>query len=110
MKEKIQTETKSYRQEIINTLCELIEFRTENPPGLNYKDCIDYLSKKLSTWKIDHKFIKIPNGKYPRFSIIGNYGTGEKSIHFHGHYDVVPGFNENQFHPRIAGDRIYGTE
>ena len=108
MKENIENKTESYRQEIIDTLCELIEIRTENPPGLNYKACVDYLSQKLSAWKIDHKIINIANEKYPRFSIIGNYGMGEKSIHFHGHYDVVPGFAEKQFNPRIEGDRIYG--
>lgn len=108
MQDKIQNKTESYRQEIIDTLCELIEIRTENPPGLNYKDCVDYLSQKLTTWKINHEIIPIPGGQYPRFAIIGNHSTGTKGIHFHGHYDVVPAFNKNQFHPRIAGNRIYG--
>jgi len=108
MIEKIEQKTESYRQEIIDTVCELIEIQTENPPGLNYKSCIDYLSQKLLAWEIDHRIINIPNGKYPRFSIIGNYGMGEKAIHFHGHYDVVPAFVESQFHPRITRDRIYG--
>lgn len=47
MKQKIEKKTELYRQEIIDTLCELIEVRTENPTGLNYKACFDYLSKKI---------------------------------------------------------------
>jgi acetylornithine deacetylase/succinyl-diaminopimelate desuccinylase-like protein len=32
----------------------------------------------------------------------------KKSLHFHGHYDVVPEFSPDQFVPRLKGDRLYG--
>jgi succinyl-diaminopimelate desuccinylase len=108
IEEKIKEKIDGYRQQVVDTLCELIAIPTVNPPGKSYQECVNYLSKKLKDWEIKHQVIAVPNKNYPRFSIIGFYGQGEPSLLFHGHYDVVPEFSSEQFKPRIKGDRIYG--
>jgi len=98
----------AYRQEIIDILKQLVATPTVNPPGRNYKSCSDYLSHILSEWKIDHKVIAVPDGDYPRFSIIGSFGDGGKALHFHGHYDVVPASSPEAFKPRFKEGRLFG--
>lgn len=108
IKKEIKKRIKEYRQLIIDTLCELVAIPTSNPPGSYYKQCVDYLSSELKDWNVDHRIITVPDRDYPRFSILGQYGEGKKSLHFHGHYDVVPADSSDQFKPRIQGDRLYG--
>lgn len=110
LKEKVKLEekVKEYRQQIIDVLRELVAIPTINPPGQSYRECVDYLSSKLGEWEIRHRLIIVPDGKYPRFSIVGAYGSGEDDLHFHGHYDVVPADSSEQFKPRIQEDHLYG--
>jgi len=104
----IEKDIRDYRQEILDVLCGLIALPTENPPGRSYRQCADFLSDQLKQWKIDHHLVEVPNGDYPRFSILGTYGTGQDCLHFHGHYDVVPANSKEQFEPVHEGERIYG--
>lgn len=106
--DKIRKKIGKYRQQIISTICDLIAFPTANPPGQSYSQCVDYLSGRLAEWKIEHRIVSGPNGDYPRFSILGACGEGEDSLHFHGHYDVVPARTSEQFKPRLQEDRLYG--
>jgi len=108
IKEEIKKRIKEYRQQIIDTLAELVTIPTSNPPGSYYQQCVDYLSSKLKEFEIDNEIINIPHGDNPRFLILGAYGKGKKSIHFHGHYDVVPADSSNQFKPYLEADRLYG--
>ncbi len=105
--EKIKKKIEQYRPQATATLSELIGFRTVNPPGRFYRECADYLCGKLKSWGFAHRLVAVA-GKYPRFSILGFHGQGKKSLHFHGHYDVVPEFSPGQFVPRLKGDRLYG--
>jgi acetylornithine deacetylase/succinyl-diaminopimelate desuccinylase family protein len=107
-KKKIVETAKNYRADMINTLSDLIRIPTSNPPGQAYQQCVDYLSGLLSKWDINHRVISVPQKKFPRFSILGEWGRGKKSIHFHGHYDVVPVHNKEQFKPSLKGNLIYG--
>jgi len=99
IKEEIKKRIKEYSQQIIDTLAELVAIPTSNPPGSCYKECVDYLSSKLKEFKINYEIINISSGDYPRLLILGAYGNGKKSIHFHG---------SGQFKPRLRADRLYG--
>ncbi len=107
-KEKLRDKIKEYHQQIIDMLCELVAIPTVNPPGQSYRECVDYLSSKLKKWEIEHRLISVPDGKFPRFSIVGACGEGKDCLHFHGHYDVVPADSPDQFKPRVQEDRLYG--
>lgn len=96
------------RAQILETLCELIAIPTVNPPGKSCRQCVNYLSMKLRNWGLSHRVLKVPNGRFPRLSILGSYGEGRESLHFHGHYDVVPTDSSSHFRARIRGGRLYG--
>jgi acetylornithine deacetylase/succinyl-diaminopimelate desuccinylase-like protein len=44
---------------------------------------------------------------YPRACLQSYHGAGERTLYFHGHYDVVPA-EAGQFVPRRVGERLYG--
>lgn len=105
---EIRARIGDYRSPILDTLCELISIPTVNPPGEFYRECVDYVSRKLKEWKFDHSIMVGPLRDYPRYSILGEYGKGVDSLHFHGHYDVVPAHSSDQFKPDLQGGRLYG--
>jgi acetylornithine deacetylase/succinyl-diaminopimelate desuccinylase family protein len=105
---QIKSKLVHYRQQIIETLFDLISIPTVNPPGQSYKECVDYLSRRLSEWGIEHEIIAVPDGDYPRFSILDSFGKKKEALHFHGHYDVVPTRSPEQFEPCLKKDRLFG--
>lgn len=108
LEEKLRKKVSEWREEVVAVLSDLISFPTVNPPGGSYKECVDYLAAKLKSWGIDHRLVTVPNGKYPRFSLLGEHGQGNRSLHFHGHFDVVPAQSSSQFKPEVRGDLLYG--
>ncbi|NIM10784.1 MAG: ArgE/DapE family deacylase [Candidatus Aminicenantes bacterium] len=108
LEETILKQVDDQKRQIVNTLCELIAIPTANPPGRSYRQCIQYLSTMLQAWEIEHRTITVPYKDNDRFSIIGSYGKGNKGLHFHGHYDVVPADSPDQFQPEVKNDSVYG--
>lgn len=94
--------------QITDTLCDLISIPTVNPPGKAYRECAEYLCARLKDWGLKHRLVRVPDAKYPRYSIIGAHGSGKKSLHFHGHYDVVPADSDKQFEPLLKDGCLYG--
>jgi succinyl-diaminopimelate desuccinylase len=107
-KVKLEKEVNKHRQQIVDMISELVAIPTVNPPGQAYKECVDYLSSKLKSWEIEHRLVRVPGGKQPRFSIVGACGEGKDCLRFHGHYDVVPAESLEQFKPRLQGEHLYG--
>jgi succinyl-diaminopimelate desuccinylase len=93
-------------------LAELVAIPTENPPGKNYGACVDLLEKVLKGHGLDCERIAAPNqkrngGEAP-VSLSGGYGIGERTLYFHGHYDVVPAQSAEQFQPLRKEHFLFG--
>jgi acetylornithine deacetylase/succinyl-diaminopimelate desuccinylase family protein len=43
-----------------------------------------------------------------RCCLLAYYGRGERTLYFHGHYDVVPASDQRQFAPRVKNGTIIG--
>ena len=108
MEDRVDKWIQGHSQEMVDMACDLIAIPTVNPPGASYQQCADYISDKLKTWHIAHEMITIFKKKHSRFTIIGEMGEGDRGIHFHGHYDVVPPHSEYQFHPVVRNGTIHG--
>ncbi|MGB8951663.1 MAG: ArgE/DapE family deacylase [Candidatus Aminicenantales bacterium] len=104
----IEKKCEGYLREMISCLSDLVAIPTSNPPGEKYKECVDYMARKLTEWKIGHQVISRPDGDHPRYFIVGSIGKGESLLHFHGHYDVVPASSPDQFKPCVRGGWLYG--
>ena len=115
---KIRDSINGLKEEIAEFTSSLIRIPTVNPPGKNYEKCTRIIGEKLTELGIDWNEIRVPEKRLtelalkgeglPRPSIVGSFGKGEKELHFHGHYDVVPAIDDKQFQPHISKGRLYG--
>jgi succinyl-diaminopimelate desuccinylase len=109
LKERVSRAVSASRGEIVDFTRELIAERTENPPGRCYRSCAEAIARRMTGLGFDSEILTVPGGEpYPRYCIAGAYGGGERTLHFHGHYDVVPAFEGDQFEPVLKGGRLYG--
>ena len=99
-------------EEIAALLAELVAIPTENPPGRHYRPCVDLLEGRLREAGLDCKRagprVSQDDGECSPESLLATYGIGERTIYFHGHYDVVPAQNPAQFQPRRKEHLLFG--
>ena len=87
--------------EMAALLAELVAIPTENPPGKNYRACVDFLESRLRQSGLDCERLAPAVSKEDAVDIpeclLASYGRGDKALYFHGHYDVVPAQSAEQF-------------
>lgn len=88
--------------EMIDFTRELVAIPTENPPGNEYQRCAAAIALQLEKMGLEPRVIG------PDPCVIASYGEGERALHFHGHYDVVPHSVEGQFDPILKGPNLFG--
>jgi len=92
--------------------------------GNHYKEIVDYYADILKEYGIHVTVHKVPdeyvrktlppqmNPDKPRYILLARIGSGEKTIQFNGHYDVVgPGGKwsiTDAFTPKKVDNKIYG--
>ncbi|MFQ6083781.1 MAG: M20 family metallopeptidase [Candidatus Aminicenantia bacterium] len=113
MKDLIVKKVSQFKEEILDFTQKLISIPTINPPGENYLSCVEFIGEKLKENKIKYEIIKVPSltpdkKRFPRYNLLAYFGKGNRTLHFHGHYDVVPAFDQDQFKPQIKNGKLYG--
>ena len=96
-------------------LAELVSVPTENPPGTNYRACADLLELRLRECGLECQRLQPagcsldsgPEAEIP-VSLLAAYGRGDRTLHFHGHYDVVPAQSPLQFQPARKDCFLFG--
>lgn len=96
-------------EDVIPILKNLIQIKTENPPG-NTLDAVEYIQEIFKTNGIE---TKIQNYANERANIVAYYGESEKTVILTGHLDTVPsGDQEKWKFPPFAAEehdgKIYG--
>jgi len=113
MKAQIQNAIAGYREEIVEFTKALVAIPTENPPGNAYRECAAAIRAKLRDLRLPaelHEFAA-PNASQDAslgYSVTSFYGHGERTLYFHGHYDVVPAQSHEQFKPFTRGKNLFG--
>ncbi len=121
MKDKLRSESSPHiafhdwlrerKEEMAALLAELVAIPTENPPGNNYRACSDLLEQRIRELGLECKRI-VPGagsvGEDVPASILASYGSGERTLYFHGHYDVVPAQSTEQFRPMRKENFLFG--
>jgi succinyl-diaminopimelate desuccinylase len=103
---------KEHKEEMAELLAELVAVPTENPPGNNYGACADLLDLRLQQLGLDCQRIA-PSAAQNQpedapASFMASFGAGERTLYFHGHYDVVPAQSVEQFQPRRKDNYVFG--
>jgi len=95
------------RTQMIDFTRELVAIPTENPPGNEYARCASVIARKLKELGLEPRVIEVP-GEPPGYCVTASHGEGERALHFHGHYDVVPRAADSQFDPVIKRSNLFG--
>lgn len=96
--------------EMAALLEELVAIDTENPPGRGLGRCGRVLQQALESHGLAPELIEVaprPGLEEPCVVRCG-VGDGARTIYFHGHFDVVPAQDPQQFRPRRSDGRITG--
>ena len=97
-------------EEMNGFLRRLIAVPTENPPGREYAACVEVIVRELERLGLEPEVLEIPHGmadQGPTQAVRCFHGSGQPTLYFHGHYDVVPASPE-QFEPREKGGKLFG--
>lgn len=99
----------SRTDELVDMLQSFIAVSSENPPGTGLREAQDWIVDRLATYDIPYEKHPTARSDTDHAVIIGRVGDGGGPfLYMHGHYDVVPAFNPDQFHPRINDGSVYG--
>ena len=99
-------------QDMAAFLAELVAIPTENPPGKNYRACAELLESRIRQLGLDCERIapagpRTETGDDP-VCLLASFGSGQRSLYFHGHYDVVPAQSAEQFQPSRKEHFLFG--
>jgi succinyl-diaminopimelate desuccinylase len=103
----------AWEEQMTSLLTELVRIPTENPPGRNYAPCVDLLERQLHSVGLACERYPFSGGTAAESepgaaSLVASYGSGERTLYFHGHYDVVPAQSAAQFEPQHKGNFLFG--
>src|SRR5271166_2007886 len=96
--------------ELEKFIFEFVKIPSENPPGMHYRTCCDFLCSYLSQFGFEpfvHS-LPVPGRAEPALVVQAFLGTGGPTVYFHGHYDVVPASDPSQFAPSIKDGKMFG--
>jgi succinyl-diaminopimelate desuccinylase len=100
------------QEETAAFLAELIAIATENPPGRNYRVCAEFLEQRIRQCGLDCERFEPATLKSEvddaAICLLASFGSGERSLYFHGHYDVVPAQSPEQFRPSRKEHFLFG--
>ncbi len=106
----------------VDLLKRLISIPTVSPAGENYYEISKLLAEELDGLGFDTKIIEVEKeyqrekcktaSDRPRYIVLARLGDGEKTLHYNGHYDVVPGGPgwtvTEPFKPLVKDGKLYG--
>src|SRR5215472_11421715 len=93
-------------------LADLVAVPTENPPGRCYDEFARLFESRAEGFGLRCERLEgrstgdSAEAVSPFLSF--SYGEGERTLYFHGHYDVVPAQSEEQFQPSRKGHFLFG--
>jgi succinyl-diaminopimelate desuccinylase len=99
----------AHKGDILAFAQDLVSIASENPPGNYYRECVDRIRAELDRLGLAYQLLEVPGfSERPRYNLLSFYGDGQRTLYFHGHYDVVPAHTREQFAPRVEQGRLYG--
>ena len=105
----LQQAISEHREAILDFTQDLVRIPSENPPGAAYRECIARVEQELDQLGLPHERVEVPGfPEHPRYNLLSFVGEGERTLYFHGHYDVVPAQRRDQFEPRVKNGVLFG--
>ncbi len=108
----------SRRDELVELTRELVRIPTTNPPGDAYRDCAEFLGRRLAASGFAVEYVRAlgspgDSERYPRVNVVARrtLAAAGRCVHFNGHIDVVEpgrGWSVDPFAAVVRDGRIYG--
>src|SRR5579872_5749328 len=102
MLSELQSSVRLHQRNMVEFAKTLIAIPSQNPPGARYDECSRVLRDRLR--KLGFQC----DSRIPEPCVRAVYGKGRRSLHFHGHYDVVPAASSAQFEPVVKAGKLFG--
>ena len=101
------------RDEMVDFTSELVGIASENPPGHGVSGLCAAIESRLRALDLPCAIVKYPPGRGRRDEsgaavVLSRVGTGQRTLYFSGHYDVVPVTTPGQCVPVRKGQTIFG--
>lgn len=97
----------SRRGDIVRATETLIRVASENPPGNQYRECAAAIRAVLDDVGLRPDVVAAgADDGAP--CIMASIGSSSPTFYLHGHYDVVPAQDREQFELRLLNDRLFG--
>ncbi|MDE2663216.1 MAG: acetylornithine deacetylase/succinyl-diaminopimelate desuccinylase family protein [Gemmatimonadota bacterium] len=116
--DRVLAEVEAARDEIVAFTAEMIRIPTVNPPGDCYRECAEFIGRRLETAGLAVEYVEAEGrpehtAAHPRVNAVGrgDAGPGRPRLHLNGHFDVVPPGEEwtvDPFAGTVRDGRIYG--
>src|SRR3954471_5442249 len=113
-----------HEKEMVALLEELVAIPTENPPGKKYRACANLLEARLrerglacQRYDVSPARGSLNDSRQQQntsdevdipVNLLASYGQGDRTVYFHGHYDVVPAQSPEEFQPHRKGHFLFG--
>lgn len=99
--------------EMVGFTSELVGIASENPPGRAYPDCVRAIASRLRALDLPCEVVKYRPAKGTRDDsgaavVLSRVGTGQRTLYFSGHYDVVPVTTPGQCAVVRKGRTLFG--
>jgi acetylornithine deacetylase/succinyl-diaminopimelate desuccinylase family protein len=99
----------AHKDDIFELAGDLMRIPSENPPGECYRQCVDRIRSELDRLGFACRVVEAPGcTERPRYNLLAFHGEGQRTLYFHGHYDVVPAQSREQFVPRVENGQLTG--
>ena len=111
--EQLDACVRGLQDEMIDFTSELVAIASENPPGNAYPECVRAIESRLRVLDLPCDVVKYRPPKGARDDsgaaiLLSSVGTGQRTLYFSGHYDVVPVTTPGQCTPVQQGTTLFG--
>ncbi len=90
-------------------IADFVQMPSENPPGNYYRECRDLLAEQFRQCGLEPVIHTLQTtGQEPTYAVQAFVGAEGPTVYFHGHYDVVPAFSNEQFVPLVRNGNMFG--
>jgi len=114
----LTTAIEARRDDLIALTQDLVRMPTLNPPGDNYLEICEFLSRRLKKSGFEAQLIRATGAigdsdRYPRWNVVARHEGARAGdcVHFNSHTDVVEvgrGWSFDPFGAELSGGKIYG--
>jgi succinyl-diaminopimelate desuccinylase len=120
LEERVLCAVDALGDEMVEFTQALVRIPTINPPGDRYTECAELIAAKLQAFGYETELLPAEGmpehtERYPRLNVVGTLTPDRRplapSLHFNGHYDVVPagsGWSVEPFSGELRDGCIFG--